>query len=149
LEIDKKLKFFYGYVIVVIAFFIMVIMWGTFYSFGIFFKPLIDEFGWTRAMTSGAFALSHIILSLSSFIAGKFTDRFGPRIVVSICGLFLGTGYLFISHLNAIWQLFLFYGVMIRNRHGCCIYPVGFYGGQVVCEKKRDMVRVEVPLALL
>jgi MFS family permease len=105
-------NFYYGYIIVAITFLIMVIMWGTFYSFGIFFKPLLQEFGWTRAMTSGAFALSHVVLSLFSFAAGKLTDRFGPRLVVTVCGLFLGAGYLLIAQTSAIWQLYLFYGVL-------------------------------------
>jgi MFS family permease len=121
---DKKPHFYYGYVIVAIAFLIMVIMWGTFYSFGIFFKPLLDEFGWTRAMTTGAFALSHVVLSLFSFIAGKLTDRFGPRIVVTVCGLFLGAGYLLIAQVNVIWQLYLFYGVMTGIGMGAAFIPL-------------------------
>lgn len=120
----KRPNFFYGYIIVAAAFLIMVIMWGTFYSFGIFFKPLLQEFGWTRAMTSGAFALSHVVLSLFSLVAGKLTDRFGPRIVVAVCGLFLGTGYLLIAQVTAIWQLYLFYGVITGIGMGAAFIPL-------------------------
>ena len=45
---DRKPRFFYGYVVVVAAFLILVVMWGTFYSFGVFFKPLLTEFGFLR-----------------------------------------------------------------------------------------------------
>ena len=110
---SKNPSFFYGYIIVVAAFLIMVLMWGTSFSFGVFFKPLLDEFGWTRAMTSGAFSLSLVLLSLFGVVAGKLTDMFGPRIVVTVCGLFLGLGYLLMSQVNTIWQLYLFYGVII------------------------------------
>ena len=110
---SKSPRFFYGYIIVVAAFLIMVMMWGTSYSFGVFFQPLLEEFGWTRAMTSGAFSLSLALLSLFGVVAGKLTDRFGPRIVVTVCGFFLGLGYLLMSQVSTIWQLYLFYGVII------------------------------------
>ena len=110
---SKEPSFFYGYFIVVLTFVLMVMMWGTSYSFGVFFQPLLEEFGWTRVMTSGAFSLSLLLLSLFGLVAGKLTDRFGPKIVVTGCGFFLGLGYLLMSQVSSIWQLYLFYGVII------------------------------------
>ena len=110
---SKEPSFFYGYFIVVLTFVLMVMMWGTSYSFGVFFQPLLEEFGWTRVMTSGAFSLSLLLLSLFGIVAGKLTDRFGPKIVVTGCGFFLGLGYLLMSQVSSIWQLYLFYGVII------------------------------------
>lgn len=110
---SKEPSFFYGYFIVVLTFVVMVMMWGTSYSFGVFFQPLLEEFGWTRVMTSGAFSLSLLLLSLFGIVAGKLTDRFGPKIVVTGCGFFLGLGYLLMSQVSSIWQLYLFYGVII------------------------------------
>jgi len=46
-------------------------------------------------------------------MAGGLTDRFGPRIIIGIGGFFLGVGYLLMSQINTIWQLYLFYGVII------------------------------------
>lgn len=104
--------FFYGYVVVVAATFVMVITQGVFYSFGIFFKPILHEFGWTRAMTAGAFSLATVLRGLSAIIVGDLTDRFGPRLVVTLCSLFLGLGYLLMSQTTTIWQVYLFYGVL-------------------------------------
>jgi len=110
---NKQPKIFYGYIVVAASFLIYMVMWGTYYTFGIFFEPLLAEFGWTRAMTSGAFSLTFVILGLSGVVIGKLTDRFGPRVVVTACGLFLGLGYLLMSQVSIIWQLYLFYGVII------------------------------------
>jgi len=106
-------RFFYGYIVVVAALFIMVVIYGVYNSFGIFFKPVLTEFGWTRAMTSGAFSLSWIVHGLLAIVMGGFTDRFGPRIVMTLCGFLLGLGYLLMSQISAAWQLYLFYGVII------------------------------------
>ena len=58
----------------------MVVIWAAYYSFGVFFKPLITEFGWTRATTSGAFSLSAIINGLFAIVMGRLTDKRGPEL---------------------------------------------------------------------
>ncbi len=110
---NSKSRFFYGYIIVAIAFLLIALMWGTLHSFGVFLKPVSAELGWTRAVTSGAISISFILLGLLGIAAGKLTDRFGPRVVLTVCGLFLGAGYSLASQINAIWQLYLFYGVLV------------------------------------
>jgi len=124
LSASGKPRLFYGWFVVLVAWFIMVIVDGTFYSFGVFFEPVLTEFGWTRAMTSGAFSLCAILIGLISIITGRLNDRFGPRIVLSACGFFLGLGYLLMSQISAIWQLYLFYGVMIAIGMSAGIVPL-------------------------
>jgi len=110
---SKKPKFFYGYVIVAAAFVMLTVMGGTYYSFGVFFTPLLTEFGWTRAMTSGAFSLCIMLEGVLGMVMGRATDRFGPRIVITLCGFFLGVGYLLMSQTTSLWQFYLFYGVIV------------------------------------
>ncbi len=116
-----KIGFFYGYVVVLAAFLVMVIMWGMLSSFGVFLKPLSTEFGWTRAMTSTAYSLSFIMFGLCSIATGKLSDRFGPRIILTICGLLLGSGYLFVSQTGTIWQLYLSYSVIGAGMSGTTV----------------------------
>ena len=104
------------------AFFIMVAMFGTYYGFGVFFKPVLTDFGWTRAMTSGAFSLSMIMYGLLGIVMGGLTDRFGPRLVMTLCGFLLGLGYLLMSQISSVWQLYIYYGVIIG---------IGISGGYV------------------
>jgi MFS family permease len=83
----------YRYTVVIAAFLIMVVSWGLYSVFGVFFSPLLTEFGWTRAMTAGAFSLSMVISGVLGVAMGGLADRYGPRIVVTFCGIFLGLGY--------------------------------------------------------
>ena len=106
-------RFFYGYIVVAVAWCIMAVFLGTRSAFGVFFKPLLAEFGWTRAMTSGAFSLSMTMDGLLGIVMGGLTDRLGPRIVLTLCGALLGLGYLLMSQIGAVWQLYLCYGLVI------------------------------------
>ena len=117
-------RFFYGYVVVAATACIMVVVWGTYYAFGVFFKPVLIEFGWTRAITSGAFSLALIIHGLLGIAMGWLTDRFGPRLVTTLCGCLIGTGYLLMSQISAVWQLYLFYGVIVGTGMGGAFVPL-------------------------
>jgi len=110
---SKSPRFFYGYVVVLAAFLILAVVMGAAYSFGVFLKPLSAEFGWTRAAISGAFSLYMILHGFLYILAGKLNDRFGPRIVMTVCGVLLGLGYLLMSQISTIWQLYLVYGIII------------------------------------
>jgi MFS family permease len=106
-------RFFYGYIVVITTFIIMVVLWGAYSVYGIFFNPLISEFGWARAVTSGAFSLSMILSGVIGMVMGGLTDRFGPRIIMTLSCLLFGLGHLLMSQVSTLWQLYLYYGVII------------------------------------
>jgi len=119
----EQLKFFYGYIVVMASFLILVSMYGTLYSFGVFFKPVLSEFGWTRAMTSGAYSLCFLLSGAVAMATGRLNDRFGPRAIMSCSGLLLGLGYFLMSKISAIWELYLYYGVIVGVGMGGGIAP--------------------------
>lgn len=104
---------FYGYFVVGASLLIMLTMWGGYYAFGVFFKPVLHEFGWTKAMTSGAFSLASLMNGLLAIAMGGLTDKYGPRIVMTVCGLFLGSGFVLMSQVNDVFHLYLFYGIFV------------------------------------
>lgn len=119
-----KRRFFYGYVVLGATFFVLMVSWGTFYSFGVFFTPVLTEFGWTRAATSGAYSLSLLLLGVMGMVMGRLNDRFGPRVIAMVCGLMVGLGFLLMSRVDAIWQLYLFYGVIIATGMSTTFVPL-------------------------
>ena len=113
LPAKTETKFFYGYIIVLAALLMQTVISGPRTSFGVFFKPLITEFGWTRALVSGAFSMSTIVQGLLGIAMGGLNDRLGPRVVMTTCGFLVGSGFMLLSLTNAAWQLYLFYVLMI------------------------------------
>ena len=113
-----RTKLFYGYIIVAAALLITTLAFGSRFSFGVFFKPMLHEFDWTRTLTSGAFTLSMLFQGLGSMYMGRLNDKLGPRFVMTICGVFLGVGLLLMSQVGGVWQLYLFYGVIIGTGMG-------------------------------
>ncbi len=99
-------------------------MLGARFSFGVFFAPVLSEFGWTRAATSGGFSLTWVFTGLLSILVGRLNDKFGPRIILTIAGCLLALGYLLMSQLNSLWQLFLFYGVISIGMSAAIVPPL-------------------------
>jgi len=128
--IDKEPKpegrppFFYGYIVVVAAVCIMIVSFGTRNSYGIFFKPMSAEFDWSRAITSGAFSISAVMEGLLGIVMGGLTDKFGPRLVMTVSGILLGAGYILMSQIHAAWHLYLVYGVVIGIGLGGMFVPL-------------------------
>jgi MFS family permease len=110
---DNQSGIYYGYIVVAFIFVIMMMIWGTYATFGVFFASFVDEFGWTRAITSGAPSLRELIFGLACILSARLSEKYGPRAVVTICGFLLGLGYYFMSQVSAVWQLYLFFGGII------------------------------------
>jgi len=105
----------YGWLIVVTMTLVMTMVYGASFSFGIFLKPLSEWFGWARTSTSGAYAVSLWTSGLLAVLMGALTDRYGPRIVLAIGGLFGGLGYLVLSGTGALWHLYAGFAVIAVN----------------------------------
>ena len=49
--------------------------------------------GWSRTGLSGAFSLYAFVYTALALVAGRLTDRWGPRAVIAVGGAFLGVGW--------------------------------------------------------
>ena len=107
-----KGKYLYGHVIAATCFGIQAIGIGTYVSYGVLFNPLLDEFGWSRASISVAASMAFLLMGFLGIGVGRLNDRFGPRALMTVSGVFFGLGYLLMSRLETIWQLYLFFGII-------------------------------------
>lgn len=106
-------KIYYGWIIVLIALFCMMYSYSVRYSYSAFFKPMLEEFGWSRTVTSGVFSLYMISYALGSFITGKIVDKHGPKLLIIVGALILGTSVYACSAVKKVYQLYIFYGIFV------------------------------------
>src|SRR3954469_16979954 len=89
-----RLPFFYGWIIVVVTFVTMAIGVNARTAFSLFFPPIIDEFGWERGITAGAFSFGFLVSGAVSPLIGRLMDRGGPRAVMELGIALMGGGLL-------------------------------------------------------
>ena len=111
-----RLPFFYGWVIVVVTFVTMAIGVNARTAFSLFFPPIIDEFGWERGITAGAFSFGFVVSAAVSPLIGRMMDRFGPRGVMELGVALMAAGLLLAPLTTQPWHLYLTIGVHGRRR---------------------------------
>src|SRR5438046_2135249 len=81
--------------------------------------PLQNEFGWNRAVISIAVSINLILFGLTGPFAAALMDRFGLRVVTVGALTTVATGALLTTVMNAPWQLYLLWGVVVGLGTGC------------------------------
>jgi MFS family permease len=110
---NKPNSFYYGWVIVAVSFFTLFLTVGMRFSFGVFYVAILQEYGWGRAETAGAFSVAMITHALFAVVTGNLIDRFGPRMLFPLGATFLAMGLAAASRITTIWHLYLFFGIVM------------------------------------
>jgi len=79
------------------------------YGFTVFFLPVTQDLGLTRASTSLAFSLARAEGSLAAPVVGYLLDRYGPKPLMFIAALLSGIGYLLFAMVNSYTQFLIVY----------------------------------------
>ncbi|HEX4891750.1 MAG TPA: MFS transporter [Hyphomicrobiaceae bacterium] len=108
-----RLPFFYGWVIIAIAFVTIAIGVTARTAFSLLMPPLIDEFGWDRGLTAGAFSAGFLASAIVSPITGRVMDARGPRVVIECGVLLMVAGLLLAPLIQTPWHLYLTLGVLV------------------------------------
>ena len=86
---------------------------GLLFAYGLFFEIFENEFGWPRAVLSGAMSLVVLSMGFLAAFSGRLSDLFGPRIVLSVSGIVFGLGVASLSQISEPWHLFLIFTIFI------------------------------------
>jgi MFS transporter, OFA family, oxalate/formate antiporter len=110
---NNKRRVSYGWVVVAAAFSITCITCGINFSYGVFFLPVVGEFGWSRGLASVVALVAGLTYALTMPLTGMLADRYGYKWVLTISISLLSIGLFLSSQLHDIWQLYLFYGLFV------------------------------------
>src|SRR3989304_129828 len=117
-----RVPFFYGWIVVAVAFVTMAIGVNTRTAFSLLFPPIPDEFGWGRGVTAGTISVGFLISMLFTPFLGRLMDRWGPRRVVPLGGGLLCAGPALGTLAREPWHLYLTLGVLVVGGSVCVGY---------------------------
>ena len=118
----KSLPFFYGWIIVGVVFVTMALGVNARTAFSLVFAPIVDEFGWERGLTAGAFSFGFVVSALLSPLMGRFMDRRGPLVVLEIGVFCMGLGLLLTTFMQTPLHLYLTFGLLVGVGSVCLGY---------------------------
>jgi MFS family permease len=114
---------FYGWVVVACAFTVLCIAYGVQFTFGVFMPAISADTGWDRGSLSLPYSLYVFVYSALGVVTGRCTDRWGPRIVLTVGGCLLGSGIILVSQVQTLWQLYLFLGLVAASGMSAAYVP--------------------------
>jgi len=115
-------RFFYGWYVLAASSTILFLAHGAKATFGVMFKPILNELHLSRSHLSFAVFLNTFILALSLTLVGKLYDRYGAKWVLVVATLALAGGHIGMAFVHQSWQLMILYGV---------VSAIGFGGASV------------------
>jgi MFS family permease len=76
-------------------------------TFGVFLKPLSQEFGWSRTQISLAVSLATLAVTGTIPLIGRLVDRLGSRLVIVPSAPLFGLGLMSLYFLTAsLWHYY-------------------------------------------
>jgi sugar phosphate permease len=125
---DRLAGLFYGWRMVGVSCAIRVLGGGLHaYGFTVFFLPITQELGLSRAATSLVFSLARAQGAIEGPVAGYCIDRYGPRPVILVATLLAGIGYMLLAKVHSYTALLIVYMGIISLS-----YQAGFMDATMV-----------------
>ena len=104
---------FYGWWIVLAGTVILFVSSGIgFYGQGVILDPLTDQHGWSKATVSSAITLYFFTAGIMGFIIGRQIDKYGPKGVLITGSIIIAVGFILLSFIQSVWQLYVIYFLM-------------------------------------
>src|SRR5215510_8228055 len=108
-----RLPFFYGWVIVGVAFVTMAVGVNARTAFSLLFSPILDEFGWERGLIAGVFSFGFLVSAVMSPALERLMDRRGPRVVIEMGVGLMAAGLMLAPLVRQPWHLYATLGVLV------------------------------------
>ena len=83
---DNRRGLYWGWYVVLGAFLIIGINYGTRYSFGVFVKPMTLEYHWSRSVISAGMSILVLAYGIGGIFSGRLVDRIAPRRLIRAGG---------------------------------------------------------------
>jgi MFS family permease len=104
---------YYGWVLMVALGVTETLSWGIlYYAFAVYLAPMEAELGWSRGDMTGAFSLALLLAGLAAIPVGRWLDRHGPRLVMTVGSIAATLLVLAWSQVTSLPQLYLIWSAI-------------------------------------
>jgi MFS family permease len=117
-----RLPVFYGWIVVAVVFVTMAVGVNVRTAFSLLFPPILDEFGWERGVTAGAFSFGFFVSAALSPFLGRLMDRHGPRQVMELGVVCMAAGLMLATLVRQPWHLYGTLGLLVGAGSVCLGY---------------------------
>ncbi|SHL97748.1 Predicted arabinose efflux permease, MFS family [Bradyrhizobium lablabi] len=114
---------FYGWFVVLAAFAVTFVGFGSAYTFSAFVEPLQRDFGASRGSVSLVFSLAGFLYFGLGVVSGPLADRFGSRRLAVAGMLLTGLGLAAASAARSLPEVYAAYGLGVGLGVGCAYVP--------------------------
>ncbi|GAC1542464.1 MAG: MFS transporter [Myxococcales bacterium] len=118
-------KLHYAWVVTATVFVVLLCAAGVRATPGVLIVPLEREFGWSRALLSGAVSVNLVLYGLIGPFAAALMDRFGIRRMMLASLAVIATGVALTLTMRTPWQLVLFWGILVGAGTGTTAMVLG------------------------
>ena len=105
-------RIFFGWFVVAASLLVSFGIIGGQFSFGVFMKPMTEDFGWSRATLSLAFGTTFMLSGLLRPITGYLADRYSPKWVALSGVAVMGAMLLILTQVENLVQLYVVFAIM-------------------------------------
>jgi sugar phosphate permease len=116
---NGRREIFWGWYVVLGTFLVLTVNYGVRYSFGVFVKPMADEYQWSRSVVSAAFSLLVLVYGIAGIFTGRLVDRIAPRWLITFGALLTTAGLFLTALIREPWQFFITYSLMAGIGTAC------------------------------
>ena len=121
-----RIRLFYGWWVVAAGFGLEGLIGALmFHAYGAYAVLLREEFGWSKTLLSAAFSMARAESGILGPLQGWLTDRFGPRVLISVGMVVFGVGFILFSQLDGPVTFFATFFMMAVGSSLGGYLPIG------------------------
>ncbi len=126
-NIPMRSAIYYGWIQAAMLSITQLVSWGIlYYAFSVLIAPMQAELQWTSAQITGAFSLALLANGVSSLLTGRWLDRHGPRLLMSLGSIAATLLVLVWSQVQSLWMFYILW-VAIGISMSAVLYEPAFW----------------------
>ena len=127
LLLTRRRPLFFGWTLVGVLGITTIVSYGTTsYAFGVLLAPIARDQGWSRAALSGAYALGILVAGVLGVPIGRWIDRAGGRVPMSVGSALGGVVLATLSTVQDVGVFDLIWGIGLGLATALTFYSVSF-----------------------